>query len=261
MTVDLKDRIAVVTGSGGAIGREIALTFARNGADIVVNDIAEDAGQRVVREIESLGRRALFVRADVGDPEQMRSMAEEVRRVFGRLDILVNNAGINVGPEDRKPVHQFSEENWRRIVNTDLNGIFYCSRPIVERMIERKGGKIVNIASIVGLVPLRLQCAFAAAKAGVINLTRAMALELAPHGINVNAIAPGSILMEGTKQLFYNDPAKTEDLLSHIPLHRPGTPADVANAALFLVADEASYLTGSVLVVDGGWTCGYARAW
>jgi NAD(P)-dependent dehydrogenase (short-subunit alcohol dehydrogenase family) len=189
----------------------------------------------------------------------MASMTEEVVKRFGRIDILVNNAGINVGPSGRKPINEFSDDDWERIVKIDLNGVFYLSKPVSAQMIRQGGGKILNISSIVGLVPLRLQCAFAAAKAGVVNLTKAMAIELAEHNINVNCIAPGSIIMEGTKELFYADPAKAERLLSHIPMHRPGVPEEIANVAAFLVSDDASYMTGSIVTVDGGWTCGFAR--
>lgn len=261
MKVDLTNKTVIITGSGGAIGKATALMFARNGANIVVSDINEENGKITVGEIEALGRKAIFLKADVSKPEQMQDMAENVIKTFGGIDILINNAGINVGSEGRKPIHEFTEDNWKKIINIDLDGVFFCSKPIIQEMIKKNYGKIINIGSVVGLVPLRMQCAFAAAKAGVFNLTKAMALELAPYGINVNAIAPGSIIMEGTKKLFYSDPAKAEDLISHIPLKRPGTPEDIANAALFLASEDSNYITGSVLVVDGGWTCGYNREW
>lgn len=259
MKVDLSDRVALVTGSGGAIGGDIARVFAQNGADLVINDINEQAGRAVVQDVEDLGRKALFIQADVGDQNQTLKMADQILRVFGRLDILINNAGINVGPDDRRPMHEFDDKNWHDIIRTDLHGIYYCSKPLINTIAAGEHGRIVNIGSIVGLVPLRLQSAFAAAKAGVLNLTKAMALELAPLGINVNAIAPGSIMTEGTKKLFYADKKKAEAILGHIPLGRAGTPREVAHAALFLASDEASYVTGTVLVVDGGWTCGFAR--
>ena len=259
MKVNLEDRVALVTGAGGAIGSEIARVLARNGAHVVVNDIDEKTGRSVTSEIERLGRNALFLEADIGDREETKRMANRILDEFGRLDILINNAGINVGPDERRPIHEFNDERWREIVRTDLDGIYYCSKPLITTISKSGHGRIVNISSIVGLVPLRLQSAFAAAKAGVINLTKAMALELAPLGITVNAIAPGSIMTEGTKKLFYNDSEKSRALLDHIPLGRPGTPEDIACTALFLVSDGASYMTGSVVVVDGGWTCGFAR--
>ena len=256
MSVDLTGRVALVTGAGGAIGGEIVRIFAQNGADVVVNDIDEKSGRAVANEISETGKKALFISADVGDRDQCQAMAVEIRRSLGRLDILVNNAGINVGPDERHPIHEFSDERWHGIINTDLNGIYYCSKPLINMISEGGHGRIINIGSVVGVVPFRLQSAFAAAKAGVLHLTKAMALELAPLNINVNAIAPGSIMTEGTKALFYADKKRAEAILSHIPLGRAGTPREVANAALFLASDEAGYVTGSVLVVDGGWTCG-----
>jgi NAD(P)-dependent dehydrogenase (short-subunit alcohol dehydrogenase family) len=194
----------------------------------------------------------------------MERAVREIRERFGRIDILVNNAGINTR-RDRVPIHEYAPEEWNQILQVDLTGVFLTSRTVIPSMIENRGGRIVNISSIAGLVPLRLQCAYVAAKAGVANLTRAMALELAPHGILVNAVAPGSTLTRGTEALFYGpDGAYTEraaSLLSHIPLGRPGRPEEIAHAVLFLVAPESGYITGTILTVDGGWTAGYTRDW
>jgi NAD(P)-dependent dehydrogenase (short-subunit alcohol dehydrogenase family) len=254
MKVDLAGKIALVTGSGGFIGRAIALEMAKNGSDIIINDLNDENGRKVVHEIEALGRKAIFIKADVSSVDDMKAMADKTIENFGKIDILVNNAGVNLG---RSPIHEFREEDWDRTVAVDLSGIYRCSKPMINHMIQRKYGKIINIGSIVGLVPLRMQCAYAAAKAGMFNLTKAMAIELAPHGILVNAIAPGSI----SNASFYSDPAKSEAILSHIPLHRSGTPDDVANMALYLASDDSNYVTGSIMVVDGGWTCGFARNW
>jgi NAD(P)-dependent dehydrogenase (short-subunit alcohol dehydrogenase family) len=160
-------------------------------------------------------------------------------------------------------IDEFPIEEWDRILAFDLDGVFRVSQ-CVSKLMKRDGfGRIINIASIAGLVPLRLQCAFVAAKAGVVNLTKGMALELGPHGVLVNGIAPGSILTEGTKALFYGESGKFKDsvqsLMSHIPLGRPGTVDEVAHAALFLSAPESSYVNGHILTVDGGWTAGYTR--
>jgi len=261
MRVDLGGKTALVTGAGRGIGRAIAVRFAENSADVAVNDIDRSTGLEVTRQIQALGRRSLFVEADVGNREQADDMITRVVEVLGRLDVLVNNAGVNVAADERAPVQDFTDENWHRIIKTDLDGVFYCSRAAARQMTRQGGGVIINIASVAGIVPLRLQSSFVAAKAAVINLTRSMALELAPDGVRVNAIAPGSILTDGTRALFYSDPEKTKKILASIPLRRPGEPDDVANAALFLAAPDSGYVTGSVLVVDGGWTAGYTRDW
>lgn len=261
MKVDLKERVVVITGAGGAIGRSMALAMSANGAHIVVNDMNGKSGCQTVQEIEAEGGTAIFVAGDIRNVAEMEAMAAKVMETFGRVDVLVNNAGVNVGTDGRRPVHEFRDEDWDRIVDVDLNGTYRCSKPFIRMMVENGSGVILNIGSVVGLVPLRLQCAFAAAKAGMFQVTKAWALELAPHRIRVNAIAPGSILTQGTMDAFYADKVKSESLLSHIPMARPGTPEEIANAALFLVSDEASYVTGTVLTVDGGWTCGYSRDW
>jgi NAD(P)-dependent dehydrogenase (short-subunit alcohol dehydrogenase family) len=261
MNVDLKDRVVVITGAGGAIGRAMALAMSANGARVVVNDVNETNGRQTVQEIEAEGGTAIYVPGDISRMDEMESLAAKVLETFGRVDVLVNNAGVNVGLDGRRPVHEFRDEDWDRIVEVDLNGTYRCSKPIIQQMVKAGSGCILNIGSVVGLVPQRLQCAFAAAKAGMFQVTKAWALELAPHHIRVNAIAPGSILTQGTRDAFYADKAKSESLLSHIPMARPGNPEEIANAALFLVSDDASYVTGTVLTVDGGWTCGYSRDW
>ena len=260
MQVNLNDQVVIVTGAGGAIGHAMATAFARNGARVVAAGRTLSTLQATVDEITAAGGIATAVIADVADKGSARNMIEQTVERFGRLDVLVNNAGINGGPEERKPIHQYSDELWERIIQVDLNGVYYCSKPAILQM-ERQGwgGSIINIGSIVGLAPLRLQCAFTAAKAGVFNLTKAMALELAPLKIRVNAIAPGSIMFEGTRKLFYADAVKAEAMMSHIPMHRPGNPEDIAGMACFLASEDSAYMTGTVNVVDGGWICGYTR--
>jgi len=199
---------------------------------------------------------------DVTDPEQVRSVVQDVAAESGRLDILVNNAGINTMAH-RVPIDEFPREEWDRILAVDLTGLYEVSRAGAGVMRSQESGRIVNIASVAGLVPLRLQCAFVAAKAGVVNLTRVMALELGPQGILVNGIAPGSTLTDGTRKLFYEEGGSFRDsvqrMLDHIPLGRPATTDEIAVAALFLAAPENSYMNGHILTVDGGWTAGYTR--
>ena len=262
MRVDLSNHVALVTGAGSGIGQAIALTLAANGAVAVVNDIAE-TGDATAQQIRAAGGESLFVRCDVSDRTGVDQMVAEVQARFGKIDILVNNAGSGAKPEHRLPVHEFDYGEWERLIHVDLDSIFYCCRAVSPGMVERRYGSIINIASIAGLVPLRRQIAYAAAKAGVINTSKAAALELGPYGIRVNAIAPGSTLTAGTRALFYNpgNQKAADSIISHIPLGRPGTPEDMANAALFLAAPESSYITGTVIVVDGGWTAGFTRDW
>lgn len=260
MQLDLQGKVVIVTGGGGAIGRAMAKEFAQNGAKAVVADLNAQTMAATVEEIKAAGGEAVGVVTDVSSRESAQAMIREAVKAYGRLDCLVNNAGINGGPEYRKPIHAYDDALWQRIIDVDLNGVYYCSKPAIRQMEKQgEGGSIINISSVAGLIPLRLQCAFTAAKAGVINLTKAMALELAELNIRVNGIAPGSILFEGTKQLFYADSAKAEAMLSHIPQKRPGAPEDIAHMTCFLASEEAGYMTGSIITIDGGWTCGYTR--
>jgi len=252
-----------VTGSAGGIGRSIALALAENGAKVAINDV-NPKGEETAREAGKFATKSQFFPADVGDPDSVNKMVAEVEKSLGPIDILINNAGVNVGAgKERRPTHEFLDSEWHRITRIDLDGVFYCSRVVSAGMVQRRKGAIVNIGSVLGIVPIRLQCAFSAAKAGMLNFTRSHALEVGQYGIRVNGIAPGSILTEGTKSLFYNQEAKrlSESLISHIPLGKPGETRDIANAALYLASDDASYITGHVLVVDGGWTAGFAREW
>jgi NAD(P)-dependent dehydrogenase (short-subunit alcohol dehydrogenase family) len=260
MKVDLEGRSALVTGAGRGIGRAIADALAANGARVAYTDVdIETATQSAA---EAPGGRAIALPLDVTDAESVESAVAKTVEEFGKLDILVNNAGVNT-LRYRVTIDEFPIEEWDRILAVDLDGVFRVSQS-ASRVMKRHGsGRIINIAPIAGLVPLRLQCAFVAAKAGVVNLTKGMALELGPHGILVNGIAPGSILTEGTKALFYGESGKFKDnvqaLMAHIPLGRPGTVEEIAHAALFLAAPESSYINGHILTVDGGWTAGYTR--
>ena len=260
MKVDLNGKVVIVTGGGGAIGSAMCMQLGANGAKVVVAGRTLKTLQATVDAVKAAGGEASAVVADVSNPESAANMVAETVRIYGRLDALVNNAGINGGPEYRKPIHQYDDDLWDRIVSIDLNGVYYCSKAAVKQMLKQgEGGSIINIGSIVGQTPLRLQCAFTAAKAGVFNLTKTMALELAPENIRVNGIAPGSIMFEGTRKLFYADPVKAEGIMSHIPLHRPGEPEDIAGMTCFLVSEDSKYMTGSIVTIDGGWICGYNR--
>jgi len=255
MKVDLSGKVSLVTGAARGIGQAIADRLAANGSQVVYTDIADPAPAAA----QSGG---VAMQLDVTNGPQVQEVIGRVVREFGHLDILVNNAGVNT-MKHRVTIDEFPREEWDWILNVDLNGLYEVSRAAARVMKAQRSGRLINIASIVGLVPLRLQCAFVAAKGGVVNLTRGMALELGPHGIQVNGIAPGSILTEGTKQLFYGPDGAFKDsvqqMLAHVPLGRPGTTDEIAVAVLFLADPENSYTHGHILTVDGGWTAGYAR--
>jgi 3-oxoacyl-[acyl-carrier protein] reductase len=258
MKVELNDKTALVTGAAGGIGKAIADAYAANGARVVYADI-DDAGAQAAAAAQP---SCTAVKMDVADEASVGDGVARVLADFGRIDILVNNAGINT-MRHRVTIEQFPKEEWDRLLAVDLTGLYMVSKACAVPMLEQGGGRIINIASVVGLVPLRLQCAFAAAKAGVVNLTRAMAIELGGRGVLVNGIAPGSIMTEGTRQLFYGEDgqfnARVQQLLDHIPLGRPGTVEEIACAALFLADPDNSYTNGHMLTVDGGWTAGYTR--
>jgi len=264
MQVDLKDKVALVTGGARGIGRAIVDDLTANGALVAIVDIDAAAAEETAAKLSAADHDCMALEGDVADFERMEEVVSSILDRWDRIDILVNNAGINTSG-GRVPIHEYSRETWDRIMQVDLDGVFATSRAVVPAMLKNPGGRIVNISSIAGLVPLRLQSAFVAAKAGVVNLTRSMALELGPQGILVNAVAPGSTLTEGTRALFYGPDGayseKAASLLSHIPLGRPAEPAEIAHTVLFLVSPEASYINGAVITVDGGWTAGYVRDW
>ncbi|MBW1861888.1 MAG: SDR family oxidoreductase [Deltaproteobacteria bacterium] len=258
---NLDGKIAIVTGSAQGIGKSIATVLAKNGAIVVVSDIQADKGEATARELRD---PAIFVPCDISDVAQVRSLVDNVIQRFGRLDIMVNNAGINsTRHEDRVTIDEYPDETWNRIIDVDLNGTFYCCKTAATAMRKQRSGNIINIASAAGVVALRLQIAYVAAKAAILKMTEAMACELGPYGIRVNAVSPGSTLTEITRNLFYSKEgtfsALADRVVSFIPQGRPGTTEEIANAVAFLISDQASYLNGHNLVVDGGWTSGFNR--
>ena len=263
MQVDLQGKVALVTGAAQGIGRSIADTLARNGARVIYTDLDIDRVADAARTSAPCDEGHLAFAMDVSDGNDIDGTVAEASAAAGRIDILVNNAGIGVRAADRKTIDEFPIDTWEEMLRIDLTGVFRVSRAVIPHMKSQRSGRVINIASVLGLVPMRLQSSYVAAKAGVVNLTRSMALELAPHGILVNGIAPGSTATEGWKRWIGD--AKSEELdlharlLSHIPLGRPASTQEIANGALFLAAPESSYITGHILPIDGGWTAGFAR--
>ena len=256
MKSDLTGTVSLVTGAARGIGKAIADRFAANGSTVYYTDRDADETRAAA------GANGRSLQLDVTSAADIAAACQRIEAEAGRIDILVNNAGINTLTH-RVTIDQFPRSEWDPILAVDLTGVFEVSRAFIPFMRRQRSGRIINIASIAGLVPLRLQCAFVAAKAGVVNLTKAMALELGPDGILVNGIAPGSTLTDGTRQLFYGEDglfkASVQRMLDHVALGRPGEVDEIAVAAQFLADPENTYMTGHILVVDGGWTAGYAR--
>jgi 3-oxoacyl-[acyl-carrier protein] reductase len=238
-------KVAVVTGAARGIGRQIAEKLASQGADVAICDLKAEWLADTVAAIQALGRKALPLAVDVGDGEAVNACIAEVIKVFGKVDIMVNNAGIT---KDTLLV-RMSDEDWDAVLRVNLKGTFLFSRAVSKHMMKQRGGAIINIASVIGLIGNAGQCNYAASKAGVIALTKSTAKELASRGVRVNAVAPGFISSKMTDALSQE---VRDQMLAAIPLGRFGQPEDIAKAVAFLASEEASYVTGQVLSVNGG---------
>lgn len=242
----LEGKKVLVTGASRGIGKAIALAMAAEGADVAVNYAgSEAAAKAVAAEIEAMGRKAIVIQADISSNEVATNMIDQVVKEFGRIDVLVNNAGIT---RDGL-LMRMKEEDWDAVITTNLKGVFNCTKAAVKYMMKQKAGHIVNISSVVGVMGNAGQANYAAAKAGVIGFTKAVAKEVAARGITVNAIAPGFIQTDMTAVL---NEKQVEAMLASIPLRKLGDPSDIAKAALFLASEDANYITGQTLHVDGG---------
>jgi len=252
--MNLKGKIAIITGARRGMGRSHALTLARSGAKVVVADISLEDCQKVVDEIKKAKGEALAVKCDVTKKEEVDDMVRKTMEKFGKVDILINNAGIC----QFVPFLEMTEEEWDRTLDINLKGYFLCAQAAAKEMAKKKSGVIINIASVamgqvgVGIPNIVHYCA---SKGGVVGMTEALAVELAPYNIRVNAISPGMIetpMIDPIKK----DPKVAEAMLDRVPMKRVGKPEEVSNLVLFLASDASSYMTGSTVVIDGGWLAG-----
>lgn len=252
----LKNKVALITGSGSGIGRVTAMRFASEGAKVIVNDLKETDGEETVRLIREQGGEALFLQADVTKASDVEQMVNQSIQTFGAIDILFNNAGIaGVGA-----VHELTEELWDRVVNVNMKGVFLPCKYVVPHMMERQQGNIINMSSAIAEIGLMKRAVYAATKGAVLTLTKCMQVDYAPYNIRVNALLPGTIMtpfVENYLKNSYSDPEeglntiRRRQLTGHL-----GTPEDVAGAALFLASDESKFMMGSPLYIDGGCTFG-----
>ncbi len=241
----LENKVAIITGAGSGIGRETALLFAKEGARVVVADINEKTGNEVVEEIGSKGREAFFIRLDTTSSEQSKNMARETVDRYGRIDVLINNAGI---AQDAL-LSKMTDEQWDRVISVNLKGVFNCTKAVADVMVNQGSGVIISASSIVGIYGNVGQTNYSATKAGLIGMTKTLAKELGKKGVRVNAVAPGFISTSMTSSV----PEKILEMVREkTPLRRLGEPRDVACAYLYLASDDAKFVSGAVLSVDGG---------
>lgn len=245
----LDGQVAIVTGGAQGIGRAIALRLAGEGARVVIADIQLERAEQCAEDIRGLGQPALAVRTDVTDLSDITAMVEQTVDRFGTVDILVNNAGTAV----ETPFFETTEATWQRLLDVNLKSAFFCSQQVARIMKQRRAGKIVSVSSTSGFVAGRHEAPYAIAKAGVRMMTSALAAELAPYNININAIAPGLIRTDLTTNLFESEEALLQRAREKAPAGRPGMPDDLAGGVVYLCSDDANYVTGHTLVIDGGW--------
>jgi NAD(P)-dependent dehydrogenase (short-subunit alcohol dehydrogenase family) len=247
----LAGQVGIVTGGGQGLGKLFCQAFAEAGADIAVAEIDEETGPLTAQEIREMGRRASFVQTDVRQRNSVQAMVKAVLAEFGRIDFLMNNAGITKWCD----AEDVSEDDWRAVIDVNLNGLFYCSQAAARHMIERGEGRIINVASMSGYVANRPQpqASYNASKAAVIHLTKSLAAEWAPYNIRVNAIAPGYMDTPMARP-FFGDPQYGDVWMDAIPLGRPGKPEELGPLAIYLASEASSYVTGTTVVIDGGYT-------
>ena len=244
----LESKVAIITGAGSGIGKATALTFAKEGAKVVVADWAEENGKQTVEEIKQQNGDAIFVKTDVSKVSDVENMVKTCIEEFGRVDILYNNAGILKSSS----LHEMSEKDWDQVIDVDLKSVFLGIKYVIPHMLKQGSGKIISTASVAGIVGFQNIGAYCAAKGAIITLTKEMAMEYAPKNINVNCIAPGLIRTAMTKGML-EDPETKKHLEESTLYTRFGEPQDIAYAALYLASEESNFVNGITLVVDGGW--------
>lgn len=253
MSKQFSEKVALITGAGSGIGRSTALAFAQEGARVIVSDVAVETGEETVQLIQDAGGEAQFVRADVANVADVAKMVQTAVDQYGRLDIGINNAGIGSG---WKRLADYEDEDWNRIINVNLNGVFFCMRHEIKQMLQQGSGAIVNVASIAGLRGLVNSSAYTASKHGVVGLTKSAALEYATENIRINAVCPVFTRTPLFEALFDINPSYEERIKKNIPMRRYGRPEDIAHGILWLCSDNASFITGHALPLDGGMTAG-----
>ena len=246
------NKVILITGGSSGIGHAAALAFAKEGAKVVVADIVDNRGKETVKKLNDTGREAVFIKTDVSKPTDVENMVNTTVETYGRIDILFNNAGIAGSPVR---LAELSVEDWNRVIDINLKGVFLGSKYTIPVMLEQGKGVIINNASSSGITPIPRVSVYAAAKAGVIQLTKAMAIEYGGENIRVNCICPGFIETPMTSIIIPPD-SESRDYSHLWPLTKPGNPEDIAKAALYLASDDSSFVTGASLVVDGGWLAG-----
>ena len=246
----IENKVAIVTGASKGIGKAIATRFAREGASLVVASRSRDALEKVAHEIKSAGGEALVVTVDVRNAESTDELVKKTVSHYGRLDLLVNNAGITMGGASE----ELSPEDWRTAMETDLFGVFFACQAAARVMIPQGGGNIINISSVNGILAAPRRAAYCSSKAGVNALTKVLAIEWADRNIRVNAIAPGYVRTELVQDVIDKGAISMEAILRRTPQHRIGEVEDIAGLAVYMASDESSYMTGSIVTIDGGWT-------
>ncbi|MCR8633278.1 SDR family NAD(P)-dependent oxidoreductase [Paenibacillus radicis (ex Xue et al. 2023)] len=248
----LQDKITLITGSGSGIGQSSALLFAKEGATVIVNDLMEEKGRETVELIKQAGGNAIFIQADVTDPESVKAMVDQVIAAYGRIDVLFNNAGVSgVGA-----IHEVEPDAWDRVININIRGVYLPSKYVIPHMMERREGSVINMSSCIAEIGLARRASYSATKGAVLALTKSMQVDYAPYQIRVNALLPGTILtpfVENYLRTSYDDPEEAIAGLKKRQLSGDlGRPEDVAKAALFLASDESRFMMGSPLYIDGG---------